>query len=84
MMKIGDIFVLKKEDILEADLLRSDVEKVMRMGVERVSHPRPAVTVSVLNDEGIDGLMDSIDEYLATMRSNGTLMCKRKKHLTKR
>ena len=78
VMEIGDIFVVNKKDIEGADRLKAEVEYVMGLSASE-SGKKPIVMVSAKNNEGVDELLETMDNLVKTMKENGALESRRKR-----
>ena len=84
VMEIGDIFVINKSDRDDAAKVRAEVEYVLHMKqAESNAVPNPVVMTSVLENTGIDELLDTTNEYINLISQNGFLQEKRKKRIAR-
>jgi LAO/AO transport system kinase len=81
VMEIGDIFVINKCDKDEAMKVKAEVEYVL--GIKYLDHPDPVIMTSATHNQGIDELVEAIDQYLAKIIANGALLQRRKQQITK-
>lgn len=79
VMEIGDVFVVNKADRDGAEKVASEIGYVLDMKyVEHPSDRNPICLVSALQNQGIDALMDTLDDYLSKIEASGALSGKRR------
>ena len=79
VMEIGDVFVVNKADRDGAEKVASEIGYVLDLKyAERPSDRNPICLVSALQNQGIDGLMETLDGYLSNMQASGYLPAKRR------
>lgn len=84
VMEIGDIFIINKSDRDDAAKVRAEVEYVLHMKVaDAETVQNPVVMTSVLENSGIDNLLENVDMYVSAISQNGFLMEKRKKRIAR-
>lgn len=84
VMEIGDVFIVNKSDRDDATKVRAEIEYVLHMKAPgEFDVPNPVVMTSVLENSGIDELLDQTELYLAAILANGFLEQKRKKRIAR-
>lgn len=84
IMEIGDVFVINKKDLDGADKLKSEVEYVLDIKENNGEKVRnPVEMVCARDDDGIDGLVDTLYGFLDNMRNNGGLEEKRRQRISR-
>ena len=84
VMEIGDIYVINKKDLDGADRLKAEIEYILNLANGEASAAHPVLMVSAENNEGIDELVGTMDEYFNHMKSNGVLTKRRKENIKRR
>ena len=72
VMEIPDIIVVNKADHPQADTMMREVRAVLALGPQR-SWRVPVVRTEASNGQGIDKLIETIDEHRAHIEEEGTL-----------
>ena len=84
VMEIGDVFIVNKSDRDDAAKVRAEIEYVLHMkALGEYDVPNPVVMTSVLENSGIDELLEEIDQYLQAVFQNGFLEKKRKQRIAR-
>ncbi len=85
VMEIGDIFVVNKSDLKDAELARMDLVAVLRMRRETNTFWRPPVALSnSLTGDGLDEIVNHMDKHWLFLQENGFVQQRRKKWITQR
>ncbi len=80
VMEIPDIIVVNKADHPQADTMMREVRAVLALGPQR-SWRVPVVRTEASNGQGIDKLIETIDEHRAHIEEEGTLAERRARNL---
>ncbi len=80
VMEIPDIIVVNKADHPQADTMMREVRAVLSLGPQR-SWRVPVVRTEAANNQGIDKLIETIDEHRAHIEEEGTLAERRARNL---
>ena len=80
VMEIPDIIVVNKADHPQADTMMREVRAVLSLGPQR-SWRVPVVRTEASNGQGIDKLIETIDEHRAHIEEEGTLAERRARNL---
>jgi len=83
LMEIADIFVLNKSDHSGADTAYSALQSMLHLREENAWIPK-IIKTSALNNEGIDDLMNALNEHEKWMKSENRLFERRKSRLKDR
>jgi len=82
IMEIGDLFIINKSDKDDADKVRAEVEYVLGMQYnEELEAKNQVYMTSAKLNEGIDDLIQGIEDYYKRIESNNYLEEKRKKRI---
>lgn len=83
LMEIADIFVLNKSDHSGADIAYSALQAMLQLREENAWIPK-IIKTSALKNEGIDDLMNALNEHEKWMKSENRLFERRKSRLKDR
>jgi len=83
LMEIADIFVLNKSDHSGADTAYSALQAMLQLREEKAWIPK-IIKTSALKNEGIDDLMNALNEHEKWMKSENRLFERRKSRLKDR
>lgn len=83
LMEIADIFVLNKSDHSGADIAYSALKAMLQLREKNAWIPK-IIKTSALNNEGIDDLMNALNEHEKWMKSENRLFERRKSRLKDR
>jgi LAO/AO transport system kinase len=81
VMEIGDIFVVNKADLNDADRLASNIEEMLHMGYKS-NELIPSVIKTIASDgRGVSRLVEEILQHRENLMKSGTLNNKQKKRI---
>jgi LAO/AO transport system kinase len=82
IMEIGDLYIINKSDLPEAEKLRMEVEYVLNLRDRKDQQAkRPVIMVSASRDEGVDALFEEIHVLWNEMRENGFMIKRHKRRI---
>ncbi|HEX3435201.1 MAG TPA: methylmalonyl Co-A mutase-associated GTPase MeaB [Pseudacidobacterium sp.] len=84
IMEIADIFVVNKADRDGADRVEKEVRAMQSLATRHESWVSPVVKTIATTDEGIDKLVQTIDQMKEWLKADGHLVARRKKYWRER
>ena len=86
LMEVGDLFVISKADLPGAEEAAKVLESALHLEARERGNPHPALvlTVSALENRGIDGLADAIEQRADSLRESGELNRRRQARVAHR
>ena len=80
LMEIADVFVINKADRPGVDDTRRDLEQMLDLS-EVVTWRPPIVATDAVEGDGVDELVDAVQQHRAHLESSGELTTRRDKRL---
>lgn len=78
ILEVGDIFVLNKRDLGDADILEAEIRQMEASSQSERFPARPILQTSALNNEGIDTLSSVISHHFDDLKKRGIIEARRK------
>ncbi|WP_425447838.1 methylmalonyl Co-A mutase-associated GTPase MeaB [Dethiothermospora halolimnae] len=79
-MEIGDIFAVNKSDLFGADRTATELKAMLDLSDKKDRRP-PIVKVSATKKEGIDKLLNEIDDHMEYLKSSDMLINRRQDNI---
>jgi LAO/AO transport system kinase len=80
IMEIADVFVVNKADREGVDRVVAEIESMLSLATHEGHRPRIVTTVAA-TDEGVDRLLEAVEEFRAQAQASGLLARKRRARL---
>jgi LAO/AO transport system kinase len=80
IMEIADVFVVNKADREGVDRVVAEIESMLSLATHEGHRPR-IVTTAAATDEGVDTLLEAVEEFRAQAQASGLLARKRRARL---
>ncbi len=81
ILEIGDVFAINKADRDGCDRLNIEIEMMLELDSKEVDWRPPILRTIASKDEGIDELIDSLDEHFAYLEESGELKKRREQRI---
>jgi LAO/AO transport system kinase len=78
ILEIPDVIAINKRDLPQASTTRADVRQMLSLGGGK---PPPVVLTQALSGEGVDELLDTLEEHRSALEAGGTLAERRARNL---
>ncbi len=81
ILEIGDVFAINKADRDGCDRLNIEIEMMLELDSKEVDWRPPILRTIASKDEGIDELIDALDEHFAYLEESGELKKRREQRI---
>ena len=71
IMEVADIFVINKSDLPGTDRVKGDIEMMLNLNCDSKTWRPPIVLASVINNTGLETLLEKIDAHQLYMQESG-------------
>ncbi|MDO8785162.1 MAG: hypothetical protein Q7J12_03000, partial [Syntrophales bacterium] len=78
IMEIGDIYVVNKAELIEAEKLHRNIQAAVEMGEYKNEWVPPVLKTSAIRNEGIENVLEMIEQHSQHMKKTGYFTKRRK------
>jgi len=78
IMEIGDVYVLNKSDLPQTELFAMQLKLALE-GVKRNGWVPPIIRTNSINGDGVEGVVEAINDFLSYARDTGLLDARRRR-----